>query len=283
MIPILQKREAIVFGYLSEWDAVNQVTICPRSAQANLRHTKEFLFYAHIHQPQEITPHAIQQYLVYLIREQGLAPTTIHNTLAGISSFCSHLVERDLLPYNPCSRVKRPKIPRKLPKFLSDNEIEQTLAWAKWYGCWYEVFFCLHTGMRMGEMERADWQDVKFDMGLVLVPEAKSKRPRAIPLHSRLADELKLVAQPSGIIFKGKHGDHRAERTWNKLLNPLKARMPYFTGWPLLRKTFATQLLRRGVSVAKVSVWLGHADVKTTMNYYGNLMPDRYDEDIDKF
>ena len=51
-------------------------------------------------------------------------------------------------------------------------------------------------------------------------------------------------------------------------------------GWHLFRHTFASRLVQAGVPIAKVSAWLGHANISTTM-IYAHLAPG-HDADIEK-
>ena len=49
----------------------------------------------------------------------------------------------------------------------------------------------------------------------------------------------------------------------------------------MLRKSFATNCLRKGVPLAKVAAWLGHSDPKLTMQTYGNMIVSAHDPEID--
>ncbi len=54
----------------------------------------------------------------------------------------------------------------------------------------------------------------------------------------------------------------------------------YQRGWHLMRHTFASWLVQAGVPLAKLSAWLGHAQIQTTMRY-AHLAPG-HDADIDR-
>lgn len=94
-------------------------------------------------------------------------------------------------------------------------------------------------------------------------------------------------------VFPGReHRDQsgmRRQAWWSEALKPLQRAMPIFCelpgtstgrGWHLFRHTFASRLVQAGVAVVKVSAWLGHADIRTTMGY-AHLAPG-HDEDIEK-
>jgi integrase len=81
----------------------------------------------------------------------------------------------------------------------------------------------------------------------------------------------------------------RAQSWWTQALRPIQEAVPIFLelegtrvgrGWHLFRHTFASRLVQAGVPVAKVSAWLGHSDIRTTM-MHGHLAPG-HDEGIEK-
>src|SRR5271170_1518724 len=68
----------------------------------------------------------LRDFLVHQ-RLQGNSPRTIHNIMKGIRSFCTFLVKRGHLPQNPFDKLEKPKLPRKLPEFLDEEEARALL------------------------------------------------------------------------------------------------------------------------------------------------------------
>ena len=149
--------------------------------------------------------------------------------------------------------------------------------------------------MRLNELRQLCWEDIHWNKNLILIPKTKTNRPRSIPLNKELATELRKVAKKTGPVFpaciKNRGSGYRTKNYWLKLIRPLQEKIPAFTenaggnrtgrAFHLLRNTFASQLVQKGVDVYKVSKWLGHSNITTTMRY-AHLAPNRYDEDIDK-
>lgn len=253
-----------------------------------------FIEDARINEPEEITVIKIQDYLAEIAAKKS-SPSTIRGYRAAISAFCQFLCSRHIITENPCRHVKTPKITRLLPRFLTEKECEKALDLAKKHDIYLEILTALKTGMRLNELRQLCWEDIHWDKNLILIPKTKTNRPRSIPLNKELAGELRKVSKQSGPVFPGRIDKHnsgyRTKKTWLKLIRPLQEAIPAFTkdaggnrtgrAYHLLRNTFASHLVQKGVDVYKVSKWLGHSNVTTTMRY-AHLAPKRYDEDINK-
>ncbi len=230
------------------------------------------------------------------LQSKGRAPSTIWNHRGAISKFCAFLKSRSLIDFNPAREAKAPKLKKPLPIFLTPAEEKKALAIAKKHGVYAEVATALYTGLRRSELRRIRWQDVDFDGKTLIVPESKSGRPRAVPLSKSALDVL---VEQQGVTGEGKFmfpGRQRIDHTgmrriswWVSALEPIQTAIPKFSergeqsvgrGWHLFRHTFASRLAQRGVSLRKISEWLGHADMRTTM-IYAHLAPV-YDSDIEK-
>ena len=65
------------------------------------------------------------------------------------------------------------------------------------------------------------------------------------------------------------------------MLDNIKAECPgWLDGWHTFRHTFASILAQKGVSLAKISRWLGHRNYSITLKYYANFAAEVYDPDI---
>ncbi len=284
------------FGELVETFAkVSELDGKPQQAKRNKSIVQRFIDAHNIKGVEQITSTAIQDYMADL-SSKGHAPSTIWNHRGAISKFCEFLKSRALIEFNPAREAKAPKKKKPLPVFLTPAEEKQTLAIAKKHGIYAEVATALFTGLRLSELRRIRWQDVDFDNRTLIVPESKSGRPRAVPLSKSALDVItgqQTVTGQSKFIFPGQERiDYTGMRRigwWVSALEPIQAEVLKFSdrdersvgrGWHLFRHTFASRLAQRGVSLRKISEWLGHADMRTTM-IYAHLTP-AYDSDIER-
>ena len=146
------------------------------------------------------------------------------------------------------------------------------------------ILTALYTGLRANELINLEWQDFDFDNGVLKIVnkkdfQTKSKKFRVIPLNKRLITGLKPYIKKGGLCFsnEGKRL-HCAPR--RAIYSVLKHAGLKGVSWHILRHTFASRLVQEGVSIFKVSKWLGHSSVNTTM-IYSHLAPVQ-DEDINK-
>lgn len=145
----------------------------------------------------------------------------------------------------------------------------------------------VHAGLRISEMHSLTWRKVNLVNKWVEVSEdikrgfvPKSGETRRVPMKKVLFDTLKHVKkqvhpQEDDYLFA------QSLRNLKEIANAkLQAVIPKCTTH-ILRHTFASHAVQAGVSIFKVSQWLGHHDVKITVQYYAHLAP--VDDDIDKF
>ena len=274
---------------LTEWFEENRGVMSAHVAK--IFHTKAicFLAFSGTIEVKAITPVMVQGWVNELSRRQ-LSSSTVRCYKNALSSFMKFCKFRGLISHNPCLDLKLPPKKHTLPRYLTDQQIEQALAYAQEYGIYQEVLTALKTGMRISEIRTMVWENILWEQNLIAVPKSKNRKPRMIPLNSTLAAELKKVKKGKGPVFPNTQGNIGCVTTWVRKIKPLQAAMPQvFTegtspkevgrAWHLFRHTFATRLAMKGVSIYKISKYLGHSSVEITQRY-AHYIP-QYDEDIE--
>jgi integrase len=237
------------------------------------------------------------------LRQSGLSVKTLWNHRSAISQWFEFLMERGAMPAgdNPCRRVKLAALPKPAPRWLEDEELAAALNAARKAGCSPEVTFAVYSGLRVGEMARLQWADVDLERKQVLVRQTKSGRPKAVPLCQAARAALMEQALKSrrfayvfpsrqtytgGVKFRDRQ---RCAHSWRNLFQPVQRAVPKFTAggakgcgraWHLLRHTYASRLAQAGISIQKISAFMGHADIKVTADRYAFLRPG-YDPDVE--
>ncbi len=196
----------------------------------------------------------------------------------------SDKIQRGALKEDPCLRVKAPKLPRRLPKKLSEAQVEALLqapATESLLGLrdrtMLETLYA--TGLRVSELVGLKLGQVSLDMGVVRVL-GKGSKERLVPLGEEAIGWITRYLREGRPRLAGKAGSdavfltaqHRAptrQTFWHALKrHALKAGIDPATLSPhTLRHAFATHLLDHGADLRVVQLLLGHADITTTQIY----------------
>lgn len=153
----------------------------------------------------------------------------------------------------------------------------------------------LYAGLRLGEILHLRWEDVDFQSngGVLHVRVTdeftpKDKEGRRIPLHSKLRKILEAnkrkAWEKKGFLFLTAGGQIFDNRNLLRELELAAERAGVLDGcnFTLLRHTFASWLTMKGVSLHKISKFLGHSSVSTTEKHYAGLVPESLHADIEK-
>ncbi len=220
-----------------------------------------------------ITVRRLQQYQQHLLED--LAPVTVRHSMYALR----FAVERGYAESNPVRKVKKPKAAKNPPRYLSFEEWEKVRAIAEETELWPLVATAYYTGFRNSELRYLRWEEIDFERSLITLGNkegfsVKNRESRTVPLNDDLKDTLMPLRKRRGFCFLNRKGEQfgatELTRQFKKLI-ATPSRLPHFT-LHTLRHTFASHLVMRGVSIYKVSRWLGHKSVNTTM-IYAHLAP----------
>jgi len=228
-----------------------------------------------------IDPVGIREYLVR-INENGMSARTQARFLSALRSFMRFLIEERILSENPAADIDLPKMPRRLPYFLTFEEVERLLSApdpATLRGARDTAM--LHTlyaaGLRVSELVGLELAEVDLEAGFVSVKGKGGKR-RLVPLGEVASDWIRRYLEkvrPSWARDGETHlflthrrrpmtrqGFWKIIKTHARTAGITKPLSPH-----KLRHSFATHLLDRGADLRSVQVMLGHADISTTQIY----------------
>ncbi|MCC8179416.1 MAG: tyrosine-type recombinase/integrase [Planctomycetes bacterium] len=194
--------------------------------------------------------------------------------------------------------------------YCTRQERERIIAMAKateWPD-WMAVPIAFYSGMRKEEIARMEWKDIQFAEGLISVPISKTLEPRLLPMSAQLRELLESVQEadrhghvvnmPAGAdrLFRLENlhrkirklnqgiGRWKKDKSKNKT-DAEKEQKPIpdeRIGWNAWRHTFGSLLSQSGVSLDKISSWMGNTP-DVCRRHYAQFVPrDRHDEDIDK-
>jgi|GEM_PF-4477847 len=271
----------VIRDYLHAWLEVMLASIDGRTSRQHYAHVKRFLWHTKITHACQLDYRTIQSYVAYL-NTQGYAPSTVHKHFFAISNLAKYLKNLGVVERNPCTDVRLPKIQKTIVDYLTPEEVKETLALAEYCGIRLKVRTALFTGLRRAELARLRFEDIHFT-NRVLVVKGKGNKLRTIPLHEKLAGDLQILQRRlnrPGYVWLTNRGTPTHVNHWTHALRPLQQLMPQITGWHIFRHTFGSILAQQGCSITKIASWLGHTKEQLTKDFYVNLAPERYDEDI---
>jgi integrase/recombinase XerD len=210
--------------------------------------------------------------------------TSVSRRLSALRRFYGLQLGQGTLAADPTLRVRAPKLPRRLPKNLSEADVEALLAapdTATILGlrdrAMLETLYA--TGLRASELVGLTLAQVSLDMGVVRVV-GKGSKERLVPLGEEAIRWLKryLASVRPELVGGGKSSAlfvtaRRAALT-RQAFWALVKRLGAKAGIPaarlsphVLRHAFATHLLNHGADLRVVQLLLGHADISTTTIY----------------
>lgn len=213
-----------------------------------------------------------------------LAPKTINNHLTVLGKSLALAVSWKLLRSAP--KVGFLRVPEAAIDFLTFDEAPALLAAAD-AGPWRTMILLgLRAGLRQGEILALRWSDVDLERGTIRVSRRiwngnvdtpKGGRSRDVPISGELAAALSALASRAGggLVFPSPEGERHLRKNECKwpLWRACRRAGLRRVGWHVLRHTFASHLVMRGVSLKAVQELLGHRDIKQTMRY-AHLAPE---------
>jgi integrase/recombinase XerC len=231
-------------------------------------------------------------YLYTLLRENKLAATSVRLRFAALRSFYAYGIRQKLWKVNPVRGIPLPKKPKRLPVFLTLEQVASLLAapkvewakiskkprpgvkWEEWQMwrdiSWLELFYS--TGLRIHELVGLNWDKLNEREGILrVVGKGRKERmcPVGEPVWEALGNYRDLCPHQAEAVFLSAQGKRLGVRSIQLLLKKylVVAGLDCKITPHKLRHTFATHLLDHGADLRSVQELLGHASLMTTQIY----------------
>ncbi len=228
----------------------------------------------------QIGPREIEVYKAQRLKK-GLSPKTVNNHLTVLRRCLALAVEWRLLTHVPMVKWLRP--PRPQFDFLGFKEADRLVAAAD-AEFHTMILVALRTGLRQGELLGLKWDDIDLVAGRLVVRRSrwrghetspKNGKTREIPLSPQAVAALKGERHLRGdYVFCNEDGSPlRDGQCKHPLWGACRVSGLRRVGWHVLRHTFASHLVMRGVPLKVVQELLGHATIEMTMRY-SHLSPE---------
>ncbi|MCK9357596.1 MAG: tyrosine-type recombinase/integrase [Dehalococcoidia bacterium] len=204
-----------------------------------------------------------------------LSQTSVNTYVRGIKQCWSWLKAQDVIAENPLAAVKAPKLPQRLPKTLSPEEVAAVAKACRSSRDEAIILLLLDTGMRLAELANLQVADRDEKEQRVHVI-GKGNKERVVYMSGWTAAVLSTYVcfeRPGGTdagpLFQTQGGYPLTAARIQKVLERVgkKAGLRHRLGPHRLRHTYATESLKHGASLEHVRRTLGHTDIKTTEIY----------------
>lgn len=214
-------------------------------------------------------------------KNDKICAKTLNRYIDNIKSVFRYVANHDgkYLDKNPADKIKKLKVVKDLPRYLSLEEIQAIRnACPEKFLPIFETF--IKTGMRKSELVYLEWQDVDLERKEIIIRSKKEKgwypkdrEGRLIPIDDGLCEILKRLKndKKSDYVFCNSQGGPY-KYNLNRLLTSIveKAGIKQKTDFNCLRHTFAAYVCSES-GIAVTSQLLGHSNIRLTRDYYVHL------------
>ena len=224
----------------------------------------------------------VQQFIYEVAKKVN--PRSQARIISGLRSFFDYLVFEDYRETNPTDLLEAPKIGRKLPDTLSEEEINELISAVDLSHSQGErnrtiletMYSC---GLRVSELVTLKISDLFFEEGFIKVT-GKGNKERFIPIHynaqkyitiyiSEIRNHLKPSKGFEDTLFLNRRGKGLTRQMIFTILKDLsvKINLNKKISPHTLRHSFATHLLKNGADLRAIQQMLGHESITTTEVY----------------
>ncbi|MBW0148864.1 site-specific tyrosine recombinase XerD [Marinobacter arenosus] len=214
---------------------------------------------------------------------EGVKASTAARRLSGMRRFYRFLLREGAIAEDPTLRIDSPRLPRRLPDSLTEEEVDSLLAEPNpevpielrdkamleiLYGC----------GLRVTELTGLRVDQVNLRQGVVRIT-GKGDKERLVPLGEEAVDWLLrymkearpelLKGHSCDALFPGSRPTAMTRQTfWHRIKHyAVRVGIRKHLSPHTLRHAFATHLLNHGADLRVVQMLLGHSDLSTTQIY----------------
>ena len=228
----------------------------------------------------KVTKNDVIDYITYLNKKIGAK--SINRHIVSIKNYFKFLERNNLINTNPTNDITGLKTPKKMPRVLSEDDIDKLLdikltdAYSYRNKAMLELMYS--SGLRVSELLDLRISNIDFNMNLVRV-FGKGSKERIIPMddiatkylyeYINLYRNTLLRNNVTDLVFINSRGNKLSRQGFFKILREIaleqginKEISPH-----TLRHSFATHLLNHGADLRSIQTMLGHENIETTQIY----------------
>ncbi|GET26191.1 site-specific tyrosine recombinase XerD [Prolixibacter sp. NT017] len=233
--------------------------------------------------PDKVKLQHLREFVEWM-NQKGVSPRTQARTISGIKSFYKYLLMEGVIENDPTTLLESPKIGRKLPDILSDQEINElinAIDLSKPEGqrnkAMIETLYSC--GLRVSELVNLKLSNLHFDQEFIKI-EGKGDKERLVPISKQAIEDinkyligyrkrLKVDKDSENILFLNRRGKQLSRVMIFTIIKNLaqKINLKKNISPHTFRHSFASQLIDGGADLRAVQEMLGHESILTTEIY----------------
>ena len=220
----------------------------------------------------------IEKFLISL----DLEASSVSNYLSGFKSFYNYYVKIGNIKSNPTDSISSPKLVKKLPTFLTVEEIDNLLdieikdAFSARNKSIMELLYS--SGLRISELISLEFKNIDLNDCIIRVM-GKGSKERIVPINDIAIHYLKIYVkeyrhmlvknEQNNYLYLNNHGKKMTRQGIFKMLKKLclEKNIKKDVSPHTIRHSIATHMLENGADLRIIQEFLGHSDISTTQIY----------------
>ena len=219
------------------------------------------------------------------LHSQGLSKVSVARALAALRSLYKWLAREGIVEQNPAKLVATPRLPKKLPRVptleeingLLDSRMPESAAFPERDRAIFELLY--GCGLRNSELVGIELGDIEDANGVILV-RGKGKKQRYVPLEGAAAEALtayraarqqmlREMGKTARRLFVNRRGGALTTRSVGRIVKQIAVAkgLPPDVHPHTLRHAFGTHMLSEGADLRAIQELLGHERLSTTQKY----------------
>ncbi|MCB0688919.1 MAG: tyrosine-type recombinase/integrase [Saprospiraceae bacterium] len=253
--------------------------------QSDLQQAFKYLgdFYE-VTEPIQVKHQFLRSWIVSLVAAKQ-EPRSINRKISSLRAFFKFLQRDRSIALNPTVKLKALKLPKRLPKFIQENQVKAMIASEvktdNDYASYRDQFLLMtlyQTGVRRSELIEMQERDIDRAKMQIRVT-GKGNKTRLIPLTPKYIQEMDEYLRVKEVFFPGEPYlflTDRGTKVYPKLVYNIVSRHLSMVstvsqkGPHTLRHSFATHLSEHGADLNAIKDLLGHANLSATQIYTHN-------------
>jgi len=277
-------------------------SLSPNSVSAYVNDINKLISFVEEHYP-NLTPETVKlaqlRKFVEWMNQSGISPRTQARTISGIKSFYKFLLIEEAVENDPTTLIESPRIGRKLPEILTDDEINrliEAIDVTKAEGLRNKAILetLYSCGLRVSELVDLKISNLHFEQEFLRIA-GKGERERLVPISKRAIDDIKKYLVNSrkkltiekgfeNIVFLNRRGKKLSRVMIFTIIKNLaeKIKLEKSISPHTFRHSFASALVQGGADLRTVQEMLGHESILTT-EIYAHLDKEYLKDTVNRF